>query len=78
MENTFIFMCSWKKSAIYRVKISDRKIEPVIDLKELSPAFEWFGLAPDDSILVAHDISSQPIYSLDVVVAMTLDSGGAG
>jgi Tol biopolymer transport system component len=55
-----------KEPAIYRVRISDHKVERVLDLKELSPANQWFGLAPDDSILVARDISSQSIYSMDV------------
>jgi Tol biopolymer transport system component len=52
-----------------RIRISDRKLEKVLSLKgmhrfraEFGP---WSGLAPDDSPLLARDISSQEIYSLD-------------
>ena len=56
--------------ALYRVRISDRKLERVVSLKEVGSITgqtggPWSGLTPDDSPLVLRDISSQEIYALD-------------
>ena len=55
---------------IKRVRIVDRKVEWVADLKELrlvqTPFGSWFGLAPDDSPLVLRDVGIQDIYALDL------------
>jgi Tol biopolymer transport system component/DNA-binding winged helix-turn-helix (wHTH) protein len=55
--------------AFLRVRISDRKLERVASLKGLrrfSGQFgSWTGLAPDDSLLLVRDTSSQEIYALD-------------
>jgi Tol biopolymer transport system component len=54
--------------AVYRVRISDRKLERVVSLKGLRRALtigRWAGLAPDDSPLVLRDVGSQEIYALD-------------
>jgi Tol biopolymer transport system component/DNA-binding winged helix-turn-helix (wHTH) protein len=55
--------------ALYRVRISDRKVE---ELATLNPrvltwasAGKWTGLAPDDSPLVLRDTSVEEIYALD-------------
>jgi Tol biopolymer transport system component/DNA-binding winged helix-turn-helix (wHTH) protein len=53
----------------FRMHISDRKVEKLLSLKEVR-RFQggfgsWTGLAPDDSLLVARDISSQEVYALD-------------
>ena len=55
--------------ALYRVRISDRKLERLVSLKgpqrfwgQFGP---WMGLAPDDSPLIVRDTSSQEIYALD-------------
>jgi len=54
---------------IYRVRITDRKVEQVVSLKDYRRANgiygSWMGLAPDDSPLVLHDIGVQEIYALD-------------
>jgi hypothetical protein len=52
-----------------RVRISDRKLETVLDLKRvdrlaIGSFVTWSGLAPDGSILLARDISAHEIYSL--------------
>ncbi|HUE57404.1 MAG TPA: protein kinase [Candidatus Udaeobacter sp.] len=58
------------ESGIYRVGISDHKIERVARLKGLprasGPFGQWSGLTPDDSPLVLRDASIQEIYALDV------------
>jgi Tol biopolymer transport system component/DNA-binding winged helix-turn-helix (wHTH) protein len=55
--------------AFFRVRISDRKLEKLLSLKGmrrfLGELGSWTGLAPDDSPLLARDISSQEIYALD-------------
>jgi eukaryotic-like serine/threonine-protein kinase len=56
---------------VLRLRMSDRKIEEVVSLQKVGPllngrAFNWFGLAPDDSPLVARDISTQEIYALEM------------
>jgi len=55
--------------ALYRVRISDRKLERVTSLKGLQRFWgqfgSWTGLTPDDSLLLVRDTSSQEIYALD-------------
>jgi len=55
--------------AFVRVRISDHKLERVASLKgvrRFSGQFgSWSGLAPDDSLLLVRDTSSQEIYALD-------------
>ena len=56
---------------IVRLRLSDRKIENIVDIKNVGRVttgtfVDWFGLAPDDSPLFARDISSSEIYALDV------------
>ncbi|MFL6428815.1 MAG: winged helix-turn-helix domain-containing protein [Acidobacteriaceae bacterium] len=53
---------------IVRLRLSDHKMESIADLSSVGrwTAGQWFGLAPDDSPLVARDISSQEIYALEV------------
>jgi Tol biopolymer transport system component len=55
---------------VYRVRISDRKVEQLASLKDLrlangSELTNWMGLAPDDSPLFVRDVGSQEIYALD-------------
>jgi dipeptidyl aminopeptidase/acylaminoacyl peptidase len=58
-----------KKLGIYRVRISDRKLEPVVSLKDFPLQTDffgpWSGLAPDDSPLLLRNIGTQEIYALD-------------
>jgi Tol biopolymer transport system component len=57
------------QTGIYRVRLSDRKLELVVTDKEVGRIFgasgDWVGLAPDDSPLVMRDISLTEIYALD-------------
>ena len=57
--------------AVYRVRISDRKLELVMSLSRQrlgwSIAGKWMGLAADDSPLVLRDTGSEEIYALDWV-----------
>jgi len=55
--------------ALYRVRVSDRKVEELttLDSRVLTWAIvgKWTGLAPDDSPLVLRDNSVEEIYALD-------------
>ena len=57
-------------TALYRVRISDHKLEKIVDLKgirlTLGAIGAWCGLAPDDSPLVLRDVGSQEIYALNL------------
>jgi hypothetical protein len=53
---------------VFRVRISDHKLEEVVGLKDFRQApdwGEWAGLAPDDSPLLVRDAGTQDIYALD-------------
>jgi Tol biopolymer transport system component/DNA-binding winged helix-turn-helix (wHTH) protein len=56
-------------AAFFRVRISDHKLERLASLKGLQRFWgqfgPWTGLAPDDSLLLVRDTSSQEIYALD-------------
>ncbi|MGA8152254.1 MAG: protein kinase [Terriglobales bacterium] len=55
---------------LVRVNVANGKVERLLSLKEIPRGFDpwefWIGLAPDDSLLIMRDRSTQEIYSLDV------------
>jgi dipeptidyl aminopeptidase/acylaminoacyl peptidase len=55
--------------ALYRVGISDLKVDQVTSLEDLrrvvTPWQTWFGLTPDGAPLFMHDVGSQEVYALD-------------
>jgi serine/threonine protein kinase/Tol biopolymer transport system component len=55
---------------LVRVSVADGKVERLLNLKEVPRGFDpwefWIGLAPDDSLLLMQNRSTQEIYSLDV------------
>lgn len=55
--------------AFYRVRISDRKLEKLADLKGVRRYWgefgEWSGLTADDMPLLTRNASSQEVYALD-------------
>jgi Tol biopolymer transport system component len=58
------------RTGFYRVRLSDRKLERLVDFKNIRRAVgslgSWGGLSPDDSPLLLRDTSTQEIYALDV------------
>jgi Tol biopolymer transport system component/DNA-binding winged helix-turn-helix (wHTH) protein len=56
--------------AFFRLRISDHKLERLASLKGLQRFYtdlgSWTGLAPDDSLMLVRDTSSQEIYALDL------------
>jgi Tol biopolymer transport system component/DNA-binding winged helix-turn-helix (wHTH) protein len=73
-DGKFLYFQDWANggafpSRVVRVRISDRKLETVLDLRSLGRLsigtfVSWSGLAPDDSILLSRNISTQEIYAL--------------
>jgi Tol biopolymer transport system component len=59
-----------KTDDLVRVSAASGKVERLFSLKEVPRGFDpwefWIGLAPDDSLLLMRDKSTQEIYSLDV------------
>ena len=61
-----------KVYSIARLRPGNDKIETVADLRKVgrwtagTSSGQWFGLAPDDSPLVARDISTQEIFALEM------------
>jgi hypothetical protein len=56
------------RPAVLRLRLSDRKVERVADLKDLPTTGHygiWLGLAPDDSPILLRDTGSQDIYAAD-------------
>ena len=57
------------QKGIYRVRLSDRKVERIVSDKEVGRIFgasgDWVGLTPDDSPVVMRDVSLTEIYALD-------------
>jgi serine/threonine protein kinase/Tol biopolymer transport system component len=71
-DGKFIYFDTWLENepALYKVRISDRRLEQIVVLKNLRRTWgswgPWTGLAPDDSALLLRDTGTQEIYALDV------------
>ncbi len=62
------FLHEENQPSVMRIRIRDRKIERVADLKDFRQTgfyTQWLGMAPDDSPLLLRDIGTQDIYALD-------------
>lgn len=67
-DSTYVYFLDFAQDAVMRVRITDRKLEKVTDLRNFRQTGYfgvWMGLAPDDSPLLLRDIGTQDIYSLD-------------
>jgi serine/threonine protein kinase/Tol biopolymer transport system component len=62
------FLHEEDQPSVMRVRISDKKLERLADLKNFRQGgfwSVWLGMAPDDSPLLMRDVGTQEIYSLD-------------
>jgi hypothetical protein len=53
---------------VARIRISDHKVEPVLDLKSFATTGRYGGslaLTPDDSLLLLRNTGTQDVYSVD-------------
>jgi Tol biopolymer transport system component len=68
-DSKYVYVLDYRgKDAVVRIRISDKKVEPVVDLQNFVTVGRygaWLALTPDDSPLVLHDTGSQDIYSVD-------------
>jgi len=59
-----------KTDDLVRVSVPNGRVERLLSIKEVPRGFDpwefWIGLAPDDSLLLMRDRSTQEIYSLGV------------
>jgi Tol biopolymer transport system component len=59
-----------ENSTFYRVRVADRKLEHLADLKGFRRVvfawIPWSGVTPDGAPLLLRDISSQEVYALDL------------
>ena len=70
-DGSYVYFHSFGSDpALYRVRISDHKLERIVGLKgirlTIGLAGTWCGLAPDDSPMILRDVGSQEIYALDL------------
>jgi dipeptidyl aminopeptidase/acylaminoacyl peptidase len=57
-----------ENAAVLRIRISDKKLELIADLKGFTSTGwwgVWLGLDPDDSPLMLRDAGTQDVYSVD-------------
>ena len=68
-DGKYVYLLDNKgKDAVVRIRVSDHKIEQVVDLKDFVSAGKYGGalaLAPDDSPLLLRDAGTQDVYSVD-------------
>ncbi|PYX51789.1 MAG: hypothetical protein DMG79_02165 [Acidobacteria bacterium] len=68
-DGQYVYVLDYRgKNAVVRIRVSDRKTEQVVDLKNFSTTGRYGGalsLAPDDSPLLLRDTGSQDVYSVD-------------
>ena len=69
-EYLFVFKTNVSKTGFVRIRMSDRRLEPVADLGGLGPGSEmiggswWSDITPDNSPMVLRDRGSSEIYAL--------------
>lgn len=73
-DSKYLYFQDWSggsglPSQVVRIRISDRKLETIVDLKSLDHLsigtfMSWSGLAADDSVLLSRNNSTQEIYAV--------------
>ena len=53
-------------AAIFRVHLRDQRVEKIAGLNREPPIYSpWFGLSPDDTVIVSNLVGTSEIYALD-------------
>jgi hypothetical protein len=70
-DSKAIFYTDGLKSAMFRMRLNDRKVEQIADIRHIDqPAIPywtpWTGIAPDGSPLLMHDLGTREIYALEL------------
>lgn len=71
-DSKFAYYEDYSATAIYRVSVSGGKPERVASFKDLRRPMmphwgQWWGLAPNGSLLAMRDLGTQEIYAFDVL-----------
>jgi Tol biopolymer transport system component/DNA-binding winged helix-turn-helix (wHTH) protein len=67
-DGQYIYVFGDNITGVIRVRISDRRVERVADLKTFASTGRYdrsLALAPDDSLLLLRDTGTQDVYALD-------------
>jgi eukaryotic-like serine/threonine-protein kinase len=68
-DSKYVYVLDFRnRDAVVRIRVSDHKVEPVVDLRNFITAGRyggWLALAPDDSPLLLRDTGAQDVYSVD-------------
>ncbi len=71
-DGRYVYMLDSKgKDVVVRIRLSDKKREPVADLKDIVTTGRYgaaLALTPDDSPLLLRDTGTQDVYSVDWIV----------
>jgi Tol biopolymer transport system component/DNA-binding winged helix-turn-helix (wHTH) protein len=68
-DSRYFYFIVHLDQTIWRVRMSDGHVESVLSVKDFAIPYtigRWFGLAPDNSLLVLRDASVDEIYSLSL------------
>jgi Tol biopolymer transport system component len=65
-----VYVIDVQGNRVVRIRISDKRIEPVVNLNGERIAFTgmgpWTGLGPQDSVLATRDLSTQELYRVEL------------
>ena len=68
-DGQYVYVLDYRQaSSVIRIRIADKKFDPVVDLKGFSSTGRYgtaLALTPDDSPLLLRDTGSQDVYSVD-------------
>ena len=71
-DSQYLYVLSWPENpAVFRMRISDAKLERVADLKDFRPTGywdDWLGLDSSDAPLMMRDTGLQDVYAFDTGV----------
>ncbi len=70
-DDKTVFYMDPVKQGMFRVRISDRKVEQIADISHIDQptmpyGFRWTGIAPDGSPLLMRDVGIGEIYALEL------------
>ena len=75
MSGKYVYLQDWStvNDRMVRIRLSDRKMENIAAFESigglgLGTIIAWTGVAPDDSPLLARDVSAEEVYAFDLEV----------
>ena len=75
MSGKYVYLQDWStvNDRLVRIRLSDRKVENIAAFESigglgLGTIIAWTGVAPDDSPLLARDVSAEEVYAFDLEV----------